>query len=116
MTLRDRIRATFSRGSSNDVRERLDRQHARLAGIERELARVLPQVAALEERMEDLRQRLENGTPPVDGAAVPEEPATRALWEEIQRQHEQVRIRISGAARFEERLRQVEEQVGQLSR
>lgn len=103
-------RYAASGGMPPEIFERFERQHRRIAAVERELARVLPQVAALEERMEDLRERLEHGAAPT--VSEPADPAVRALWEDITRQHEQVRARISAAARFEERLRQLEDTIG----
>lgn len=87
-----------------EISARLDRQLARIEETERELARIGPQLAALEARVETLRQRLEEGAAP----ALPED-EVRSIREELERQHEQVRARISAAARFEERLRRVED-------
>ena len=90
------------------VRARLDRQHQRIAELERELIRVSPQLAALEERVEALRQRVESP----DHTSSPENEAqATSLVEEIKREHAQVRARISAAAVFEERLRVVEERL-----
>lgn len=88
--------------------ERLERLEVRLADAERELRRVSPQLAALEQRLEDLRERLDSPT----YAASPEEQAeARSLVEDVRREHAQVRARISAATVFEERLRVVEEKV-----
>lgn len=90
------------------VRERLDRQHRRIADLERELIRISPQLAALEQRVEELRQRIDRP----DYVATPEDEARAvSLVEEVERQHAQVRARISAATVFEERLRVVEEQL-----
>jgi len=104
-----RIRAQVATWRS--VRERLDRQHHRIAELERELIRVSPQVAALEERVEALRQRVEGP----DYTSSPEDAAQAAsLVEEVKREHAQVRARISAAAVFEERLRVVEERLQEM--
>jgi predicted nucleic acid-binding Zn-ribbon protein len=90
------------------INERLDRQHQRIADLERELIRVSPQLAALEERVEALRQRVDQP----DYRTSPEDQAEAvSLVEEVRREHAQVRARISAATVFEERLRVVEEQL-----
>lgn len=93
----------------DEVGARLDRQRARIEEVERELARVGPQVAALEARLENLRERVDADAAPELSAA---EDDVRTLRAEVARQQEQVRARISAAARFEERLRQVEDALG----
>lgn len=72
----------------------------------RDLARIGPQVAALEQRLETLRQRLENPS-----SSVGEEAQARSLLELVRREHEQVRARVFAAARYEERLGRLEEAV-----
>ena len=96
------------RGRGRVLQERIERQHARIAELERELAR-LTQLAALEERLEDLRQRLD--VPDLDASDTNRAEA-RSLVEEVRREHAQVRARISAATVFEERLRVLEEQAG----
>lgn len=96
-----------SRADYDHIIERLDRQHGRIAELEREIARLSPQVAAIEVRLEDLRQTVERGALPAGDQAT----AAEAL-ERIERVHEQVRLRITAATRFEERLRVVEERLG----
>src|SRR6476469_2673393 len=91
------------------LQQRAERQHERIAELERELKRVSPQLAALEERLEDLRQRLD--VPDRDGADG-ERAEARALVEDVRREHAQVRARTSAATVFEERLRVLEERVG----
>ncbi len=107
------MRALTATGRIKRLEERAERQHQRIADLERELGRLSPQVAALEERIEDLRQLLE--TPDLD--ATPAERAeARSLVEEIRREHAQVRARITAATVFEERLRVLEAQAGLDSR
>jgi len=91
-----------------DVHTRLHRQHQRIAALERDLARIGPQVAALEVRVEDLRQRVEQ---PHWAADDDEQAQARSLVDEVRREHDRVRARITAAVRYEERLRQLEEQV-----
>ncbi len=101
-------------GVPPEVQQRLDRQHERLAALERDLARIGPQVAGLEARLEDLRAR--RATTP-GATAGPEEVAQAAsLVDEVRREHERMRARVSAAARFEERLEQVEEILAGLPR
>lgn len=98
-----------------EVAQRLNRQLRRIEELEREAARVAPQLAALEARVESLRETVERGflpTPRVNGTVVAD-PEIRTVWEEMRRQQEQVRARISAAARFEERLRRVEDSLEQ---
>lgn len=105
------------------IRERLDRMAGRIGGSEkkaagaakdaelhvRELNRIAPQLAALETKVEDLRQVLE-ATPRVDG---PDDLVqARSLVETIQREHQQIRLRLSAVTTYEERLRRIEEQLG----
>ena len=100
-----------SRAITDELRTTVDRQRVRIGDLEREVARVSPQVAALEARLETLRGQVE--TRVAAGAAAPDDSEGSAdpadMLAEIQRQHEQVRARISAAARFEERLRRLEE-------
>lgn len=123
MTLRGRlrrVRRTWRGEQQADLAHALDRaqrQHLRIADLERDLARIGPQVAALEARLEDLRTPATTLQPgeasphgPTDGVAD-----ARSLLAEVRREHERVRARISAAARFEERLTRVEEAVAGLA-
>ena len=94
------------------VRARLDRQHGRILRTEHDLMRIGTQVAALESRVENLRERLDLGAP------APGEPGdeARSIVEEMRREHERVRVRISAAVRYEERLRQLEERLAVLEK
>ncbi|MEI7055145.1 hypothetical protein WBG06_04950 [Nocardioides sp. CCNWLW239] len=100
--------AEEARATIEELRAITDRQRVRIGDLERELARVSPQVAALEARLETLRDAVERGatatSPPAAGSVD-----TAAIWAEIQRQQEQVRARITAATRFEERLRRLED-------
>jgi chromosome segregation ATPase len=81
-------------------------QRARIDELERQLIRLSPQVAALEERLETLRERVEG--PGFTGTDAERDEA-RSLVEEVRAEHARVRARISAATVFEERLRVVEE-------
>lgn len=99
----ERVRAVIE-----ELRAITDRQRVRIADLERELARVSPQVAALEARLETLRDTVERGNLAA-GAASDGHVDASSIWAEIQRQQEQVRARITAATRFEERLRRLED-------
>lgn len=98
---------------TNDHRRRLDALETGLRNVEgdlrwtrSELDRLMPHVAAQDGRIEDLREQL-NRAPSADTA---EQAAARSLIEEIQRQHAQIRVRLAGIARYEDRLRKLEDQ------
>lgn len=102
-------------GTPDEVTVRLNRQHERIAELERELARVSPQVAALEERLAALTGP--SGTAaPADLAVVLDSatPDAAELLAAIRAEHARVRARISAAAKYEERLRALEEKVAGL--
>lgn len=94
----------------DETKERLDRQSRRIGALERDMNRMGPQMAAIEARLEDLRERLDR---PEAGPGEYDE--ALSLVEEVRREHERIRARISAAARFEERLRQLEEGMERLS-
>jgi len=98
-----RIRAVLS--ALREVRV----QAARIDELERELIRIAPQVAALEQRVEDLRTRLDDPAYVADQA---EQEEARRLVDEVRAEHARVRARISGAVVFEERLRVLESRAG----
>jgi chromosome segregation ATPase len=97
-----------ARATIEELRAITDRQRVRIGDLERELARVSPQVAALEARLETLRDTVERGNLAA-GASSDGHVDASSIWAEIQRQQEQVRARITAATRFEERLRRLED-------
>lgn len=103
--LKDRVKRRLT-ATDPAVLDRLARTEGRLAAIERDLARIGPQVAGLEARTEDLAARLE-----VSDASPAEREAAVGLLEEMRKEHQRIRARITAAARFEERLRRVEDAV-----
>jgi DNA repair ATPase RecN len=126
MRARDAYRKIIGREAMEAIariRERLDRQAERLGRLEkrgfdtykeaefhvREMKRIAPQLAALERRVEEIRQRLE-AAPRVDEPAELAE--SRSLIEEVRREHAQVRVRLSAVTSYEERLRRIEEKLG----
>ncbi|GAB3503953.1 hypothetical protein [Amycolatopsis cihanbeyliensis] len=118
--LRERVpqledRVTEQEHCTADHRRRLDAleaglEHARgdLRWTRSELDRLMPQVAALEAALETLREKAAL-TPVAD---KPELAEARSLIEEIQHQHAQIRVRLTGIARYEDRLRKLEEHAG----
>lgn len=85
--------------------EKLESALGDLRWIRGELDRMIPHVAAQEEQLETLREKLAM-TPRANDAEALE---ARSLVEEIQRQHAQVRVRLAGMARYEERLSRLED-------
>lgn len=100
----------------NDHQRRLDGLEHRLADVQRvagdtahDLQRLAPMVAAQEERLQELRDRLAA----VPAATAPEVDEARSLIEEIRREHAQVRVRLTGIAQYEERLRRLEDRASE---
>ncbi|GAA1952805.1 hypothetical protein [Amycolatopsis minnesotensis] len=98
---------------TNDHRRRLDALEEGLEGVRGDLRwvtaqvdRLIPHVAAQEGQLEDLREKIAL-VPPSDR---PEATEARSLIEEVQRQHAQIRARLTGIARYEDRLRRLEDQ------
>ncbi len=87
----------------------LDRVRGDLLWTTGEVKRLIPHVAAQEAQLEDLRERIAL-TPSSDDRQAAE---ARTLIEEIQRQHAQIRVRLSGIARYEDRLRVLEERAAE---
>lgn len=105
--LRSVAGADEARAEIEALRETVAEQRTRIGDLERELARVSPQVAAQEARIETLREQVEAARTGA-GAGGSEDPAE--FREEFRRQQEQVRARLAAATRFEERLRKLEEE------
>lgn len=74
----------------------------------REVNRIAPQLAALEAKVEDLRQRLDDPAFTLGD----EEQQARSLVEEIRLEHQRIRVRLSAVTTYEERLRRIEEKLG----
>jgi chromosome segregation ATPase len=99
--------------------EVVDDQRRRLADLERrfteveklqrwsanELERIIPQVAAQESQLESLRQKIAA----VPAADQPQIDQARSLIDEIQREHSQIRVRLTAVAQYEDRLRKLED-------
>lgn len=105
---------------------RLDGHQDRLNGIEPrvgeaervvgdtafDLQRLVPMVAAQERQLQELRDKLAA----VPSATAPEVDEARSLIEEVRRAHAQVRVRLTGVAQYEERLRRLEARATEPSR
>lgn len=107
-------RVTEQEHCTLDHRRRLDAleaglEHTRgdLRWTSGEVKRLIPHVAAQEDRIESLRAKLAVVPAVQDPKEIAE---ARSLVEEIQRQHAQIRVRLAGIALYEERLRRLEEQ------
>ncbi|MBA2443981.1 MAG: hypothetical protein H0V49_01450 [Nocardioidaceae bacterium] len=71
-----------------------------------DMRRIAPQVAALDSRLEDMRQHSQ----PVAG--TPEEVVeARNVLDEVRREHERIRVRLGAVAWYEDRLRKLEDQL-----
>ena len=70
-----------------------------------ELERVIPQVAAQESQLESLREKMAA----VPAADQPQIDESRALIDEIRREHSQIRVRLTAVAQYEDRLRKLED-------
>jgi chromosome segregation ATPase len=70
-----------------------------------ELERIIPQVAAQEAQLESLREKISA----VPAADQPQVEQARSLIEEIQREHSQIRVRLTAVAQYEDRLRKLED-------
>ena len=92
------------------LEERISADRVRLRAHERDLARIGPQVAALEQRVEDVAECMA-AAPVADSI---EQEQARTLLEEVRREHARVRARVSSLLMYEERIRQLEDRVASL--
>ncbi|WP_199430819.1 hypothetical protein [Qaidamihabitans albus] len=92
----------------DELQKRLDKLNQDLHWTAGEVKRLIPAVAAQEGELETLREKIAL-TPPAD---KPELAEARSLIEEVQRQHARIRVRLTGIARYEDRLRKLEERAG----
>jgi hypothetical protein len=97
---------------TEDHRRRLDEAEAALRDVRdrlhwtaNEVERLIPHVAAQESQLEALRQKLVV-VPSADAEEISE---ARSLIDEIRREHAQVRVRLTGVAQYEDRLRKLED-------
>lgn len=115
-----RVDAAIRWRADEQISAQLGHVHARLDEITRrlddighenfwtaeEMRRVAPQVGALEVRMEDLRVAIE--TP----SGSPEELSeARSIVDDVRREHDRAKARLDSASWYEDRIRQLEDQV-----
>ena len=91
----------------DDAEHNLEQARGDLRWSRAELDRLIPHVAAQEGRLETLRESISL----VPNADTPQLAEARTLIEEIQRQHAQIRARLAGISRYEDRLRRLEDRV-----
>lgn len=94
------------------IRQRVDELTDRLGHVQtradwtaNEVERMIPHVAAQESQMESLREKVAL-LPPPEPAEID---TARSLIDEVRREHAQIRARLTGIARYEERLARLEE-------
>ena len=90
-------------GRLDGLEGRLDGLEPRLVEAEQVLQRMGPQIAALEGRVEDVRQAGEPVAASEDDVAQ-----ARQLLEAVRAEHERIRARVALASSYEERLRVLE--------
>jgi len=96
-----------------DIEGRLRRQRRELDRVSREvtacaslLQRLIPQLAALEVRLSEQQRD------PATVTGTPDEvEQARSIVDEVRREHDRVRARLSGVAWYEDRLRKLEERI-----
>lgn len=93
----------------DDAEHNLEQARGDLRWTRAELDRLIPHVAAQEGRLETLRESM-SLVPTTDTPQIAE---ARTLIEEIQRQHAQIRVRLAGISRYEDRLRRLEDRAEQ---
>ncbi|MEV6641035.1 hypothetical protein [Amycolatopsis sp. NPDC051371] len=91
----------------DNAEHNLEQARGDLRWARAELDRLIPHVAAQEGRLETLRESM-SLVPNTDAPQIAE---ARTLIEEIQRQHAQIRVRLAGISRYEDRLRRLEGRV-----
>jgi uncharacterized protein involved in exopolysaccharide biosynthesis len=111
----DPVRADFDerlRRLEDDFGRRLGDLERRMDAVEREsswsaneLARIAPQVAAFETRLE------QQVRPEVVTGSAEDLPEARALLETVREEHARVRARLALVSAYEERLRRLESRV-----
>ena len=86
--------------------DRLDRLAARAKLLRSDFERIEHQLGALEEKVERVAREREAAPVTADPDDIAD---ARTVVEQVQREHEQIRVRFQVITRYEERLRRVEE-------
>jgi chromosome segregation ATPase len=92
-------------GRLDELTGRLDHIHHDLRWTAGEVERLIPHVASQESQLESLREKL-SAVPASDSGQVAE---ARTLIDAVRREHAQIRVRLTAIARYEERLRALED-------
>jgi hypothetical protein len=104
--LDEALRQLFQeRSRLDELISRVNGFHDRAEWTASQVERVVPQVASQEAELESLRAKLVVSS----AADLTDVDAARSLIDEVRREHAQVRVRLTGIARYEERLRRLEE-------
>jgi predicted nucleic acid-binding Zn-ribbon protein len=89
----------------DELNGRIDHVHGELRWTAGEVERIVPQVAAQEAQLESLREKL-TAVRAGDSTEIAE---ARSVVEQVRREHAQIRVRLTGIARYEDRLRALED-------
>lgn len=108
--LRDRVEPVQDgHGRRLDALEAaLEHLRGDLGWLRGELDRLMPQVAAQGTALETLREKLALAP----ASDEPETAEARSLIDQVRREHAQIRVRLTGIACYEDRLRKLEDSFG----
>ena len=99
----DKLTTLGARAKRN--RELLDEMKPAAYRVQSLLEILAAQVGAIEERLQDLTEKVEaGGFDATDG----EKAETRGLIQEVREEHQRIRVRFGAVTRYEERLRRLE--------
>lgn len=98
-----------TRHRSREISDGYDRTHGDFMWSRGEIDRMMPQLAALERRLEDLRLAFDQQVHAL-APASPEQ--AEKLLVEARAEHERARLKLELASHYEERLRRLERETG----
>lgn len=122
----DRAIAWRVEAALEPLRQRLDDHERRILRLERrldeqlpdavraanralsEVERVRPQASATEQRLEELRQRVETQ---LDPGTTAEQAEAARLVDVVRQEHERIRARMTAISWYEDRLRKLEDRI-----
>jgi hypothetical protein len=90
------------------VNERLPQAATKANIAHTEVQRMEPQVASMEQRLEELRVRIETR---LDPGTSEERAEAHRLIDEVRTEHQRIRSRMTAIAWYEDRLRKVEQRL-----